>query len=216
MLFRTLWGGGVKWDNPDDIDIDVLPNQFVLKCNHDSGSVCICKDKSNFDVSFAKEKLRLALKRNFYWGGREWAYKNVVPYIFAEQYMEDESHEELKDYKVFCFNGKAHFVQVDFGRFSQHGRNCYDLDWNYLNVEYNYPTNSSVAIKKPEKLEEMISLAEKLAEGFPFVRVDFYSINDKLYFGEMTFYPEAGQAWFKPKEWDVRFGALLELPKNGK
>lgn len=205
--------GGANWHDPDEIDFDSLPDQFVLKCNHDSGSACICKDKAHFDREAAKQKLRQAMKRNYYWAGREWAYRQVTPCIFAEKYMEDESHRELKDYKVFCFGGKPYFIQVDFNRFAGHKRKIYDPDWIDIDIALGFPTDPSVHIEKPEKLDEMLRLAEKLSEGFPFVRVDFYSIYDKLYFGEMTFYPGGGQEIFKPKEWDARLGELIQLPK---
>lgn len=184
----------------------------MLKCNHDSGSVCICKDKRTFDKEAAVRKLNAALKTNLFWKGREWAYKKVKPCIFAEQYMEDESGSELKDYKIFCFNGEPFFVQVDYDRFAGHKRNYYDFNWK--KVEMSYGEFPSVReIERPENLEEMQQLARKLSEGWPFLRVDFYYIQGKIYFGELTFYPEAGALQIRPREWNLRLGELIKLPE---
>ena len=199
------------WEKFNDIDFDSLPNQFVLKCTHDSASVVIVKDKDSFDRKNADEKLTKSLKTNYYWYSREWVYKNIKPRIIAEKFMVDESGTELKDYKVYCFNGKPHLIQVDFGRFTHHERNLYDTEWNYIDKQIEYPKNPNVIIQKPSNLDKMLVLAEKLADGIPSVRIDFYSIDDRLYFGEITFYQEAGFAHFDPEEYEYELGEMIHL-----
>ena len=200
------------WDKAEDIDPDTLPEQFVLKCTHDSASVIICKDKRNFDWNTAIEKLSKSLAVNYFYPSREWPYKNIVPRIIAEQYMVDESGTELKDYKIYNFGGKPELIQVDFGRFVHHERNLYDLNWNYIDEQIEYPKNSQVSIERPEHLELMLGLAEKLSQEIPSVRTDFYSINGRVYFGEITFYQEAGFAHFSSDEYDRYLGSLIKLP----
>lgn len=200
------------WDRAEDIDFDSLPEQFVLKCTHDSGSVIICRDKQHFSRNAAISKLHKALQKNLYYYGREWPYKNVKPRIIAEKYMEDESGYELKDYKVFTFNGEPKIIQVDFGRYNgRHCRNFYNLNWKYMDMEILYPADASVKIERPQKLDEMLQLSRKLATG-PHVRIDLYSIRNRIYFGEMTFYHGNGFEEFRPFEWDLKFGEWLRLP----
>lgn len=200
------------WEDPDEIDFDVLPDQFVLKCNHDSGSVILCKDKSTFDIEAARVKLKKHMKKNLFWWGREWPYKEVPRRIIAEKYMVDESGTELKDYKIFCFNGKAKIIEVDFDRFVAHKRNLYSTRWESLNFEIQYPRDISYVIPRPETLNEILLLAEKLSHEIPHLRVDFYLIENKIYFGELTFYHEAGFGKFNPEEWDYKLGGWIELP----
>lgn len=201
------------WHRAEDIDFDSLPDQFVLKTNHDSGGVVICKDKSTFDKEAAKRKLNESLQRDFYKYGREWPYKNVERKIFAEKYMVDESGYELKDYKIFCFNGKPKFIQVDFDRFAEtgHKRNLYSTDWQLLKFEYGYPADYKHIIERPSNLKEMLDLAATLSRGHAFLRVDFYSINDASKFGETTFFPEAGYGEFFPEEKDAEYGNTLSI-----
>ena len=200
------------WNKFEDIDFSKLPDQFVLKCTHNSGGNIICKDKSKFDIKKARKKINKNLNRNYYYRAREWPYKNVKPKIVCEKYIVDESGDELKDYKIFCFNGEPKIIQVDFNRFSDHKRNLYDINWNYIPVSYNYPTYPNIVIKKPKKLNEMIEIARLLSKDFPFIRVDLYSIHDKIYFGELTFFPEAGFAKFNPESYDKELGKWLKLP----
>lgn len=195
----------------DEIDFDSLPNQFVLKCTHDSGGVTICKSKEELNKKELKREINKHLKNNYYYIGREWPYKNVKPRIIAEEYMVDESETELKDYKIFCFNGQAKYIQVDFSRFTGHKRNIYDMNWNLTEMQCGYPSDPNRKIEKPLKLELMISLANKLAKGKKFIRVDFYSILDKVFFGEMTFYPGAGLKEFKPDSWNKKLGDLINI-----
>lgn len=202
------------WERVEEIDFDSLPEQFVLKCTHDSGGLVICKDKKSLDREHAKEVLRRSMNRNYFWHGREWAYKNVKPRIIAEQYMVDESGVELKDYKIFNFNGTPKLIQVDFNRFVKHTKNIYDTKWNYLNVMINYPTDPNVKIEKPECLEEMLGIAAKLSEGFPFLRTDFYVINRKIYFGELTFFPGSGFMKITPESFDLEMGSWISLPEK--
>ena len=206
------------WERAEEIDFAMLPEQFVLKCTHDSGSVLICKDRKNFDEAAAREKLREKLNINYYYPSREWPYKNIKPRIIAEKYMTDESHVELKDYKIYTFGGKPCLIQVDFGRFTEHKRNLYTTDWKYIDETIEYPRDPSIQIGRPEKLEEMLLCAGKLAEGTASLRTDFYSINDKIYFGEITFYQEAGFAHFSSEEYARKLGEKICLPekKNGK
>ncbi len=203
------------WKHFDDIDFDTLPNQFVLKCTHDSGGLVIVKDKSKLDKRSAKKKLEKSLKRNFYWVGREWPYKNVPPRIIAEKYMTDESGIELKDYKIFNFNGEPKLIQVDYDRFVEHKRNLYTTDWQYIEAAINYPTDPNHQINRPKQLEKMLDLARKLSDGIPHVRTDFYCIDDRIYFGELTFYHASGFAWFKPESFNQEMGEWLKLPRGG-
>ena len=206
------------WDKFDDIDFDLLPNQFVLKCTHDSGGLVICKDKSTLDKVKAKEKIEQSIKTNYFWRGREWPYKNLKPRIIAEKYMVDESGYELKDYKFFCFNGevKALFVAKDRQKVGEETKfDFFDENFNHLPFTNGHP-NSEPPYFKPEGFEEMKVLAEKLSKDIPHVRVDFYNINGKIYFGELTFFHWSGLMPFEPNEWDYKFGEWLILSENKK
>lgn len=202
------------YDKVEDIDFDKLPNQFVLKWTHDSGGLVICKEKSKLNVGDARKKLKKGESSNYFWRNREWPYKDVHPRIIAEQYMVDESEIELKDYKFFCFNGKVKCLKVDFGRFKEHHANYYDTDMNLLPFgEVKYPPNYNHTIIKPKNFKKMIELAEKLSKYIPFLRVDFYNINGKIYFGELTFFPASGMGKIQPMEWDSKLGSWIELLK---
>lgn len=203
------------WDRFEDINFDELPQQFVLKCTHDSGGLVICKDKSSFDYEAAKKKIEASMKRNFYYHGREWPYKNVKPRIIAEKYMEDSSTKELRDYKIFTFDGvaKALFIATDRQDPTTDTKfDFFDADFVHLPFTNGHP-NAAVMPSKPESFEQMKILAEKLAEGIPHVRVDFYEVNGKPYFGEMTFSHWSGFTPFDPEEWDTTFGEWLKLPQ---
>lgn len=203
------------WNSVEEIDFDSLPNQFVLKCNHDQGSVVICKDKSTFDVEAAKRKLARKLKRNHYWSIREWPYKNVKPCIICEQYMQDDGgKEELSDYKVLCFNGEPKLIEVHRGRFGGgHTQDIYDLNWNKTKYyQPDVPTSDEV-MDKPVFAEEMISLSRKLSDGIPHVRVDWYYTNEHLYFSELTFYDGSGFDPFMDNQ-DLEIGSWLVLPEK--
>ena len=199
------------WDDFDDINFDDLPNQFVLKCTHDSGGLIICKDKSKLNIALARKKIKHCLNKNFYYYGREWPYKNVKPRIIAEPYMVDESGVELKDYKIFCFNGVPEYIEVDFNRFIKHKLNTYDFDWNPLNFGDKSENDYSANINKPNNLDLMRNIAKKLSENMKFLRVDFYNINGIVYIGELTLYPGSGFIQYNPENMDLKYGELLLL-----
>lgn len=201
------------YNSVDEIDFDKLPNQFVLKCTHDSGGIVICSDKSKLDIEAAKAKLRRGLKVNYYYQNREWPYKQVNPRIIAEQYMVDESGYELKDYKFFCFDGevKLLFIASDRGSKTEETKfDFFDTDFNHLPFTNGHP-NSTKPIKKPIGFEKMKELASKLSQGEPHLRVDFYDINGKVYFGELTFYHWSGMTPFEPIEWDYKLGEMIVI-----
>lgn len=200
------------YNTAEEINFDKLPNQFVLKCTHDSGCIVVCRDKSKLDIEAARKKLSKGLKRTYIIQNREYPYENVPRRIIAEQYMEDESGYELKDYKFFCFDGEPRMIQLDFDRFTQHKKNLYTLEWELLPFSFNYPSHPECIFPKPDGLEKMIALARILSKGIPFVRVDLYNINGRIYFGELTFFPASGVGRFTPHEWDYKLGELIHLP----
>ena len=197
----------------EEIDFDKLPNQFVLKCSHDSGGVIICKDKSQLDMDNARKVLSNGLKRNYYYQTREWPYKNVKPRIIAEQFMVDESGIELKDYKYYCFDGKVKMMFVATGRPYDTRFDFFGTNFNHLPVKQGYDW-ADKPISKPLGFDEMISLAEKLSKNIPHVRIDFYDINGQIYFGEMTFFDSSGWTPLEPVEWDYKMGSWINLPKQ--
>ena len=199
------------WDKFNDIDFDSLPEQFVLKCTHDSEGIVIVKDKNHFDKASAEKKISNALGQNFYYIGREWPYKHVRPRIIAEPYLVDNETGELRDYKFFCFSGEPKACFIASGReIGQTKFDYFDLDFNSLGIRQKYP-NSPTPVKKPVTFEKMIELAGKISKGFPHVRVDFYEVNGKLYFGEFTLYHFSGFMPFQPDLWDNEFGKWLKL-----
>lgn len=203
------------WNKFDDIDFNQLPNQFVLKCTHDSGGLVICKDKSKFDIKKARKKINKSLKCRYYKSYREWPYKDVVPKIIAETYMEDESGE-LKDYKFFCFDGKVKslFIASDRQKEDEDTKfDFFDNEYNHLPFTNGHP-NAKFLPKKPQMFKEMVNLAEILSEGFPHVRIDLYEVGTKIYFGEMTFFHWSGFVPFNPESWDYKFGEWLQLPSK--
>jgi len=202
------------YDNADEIVFSELPESFVLKCTHGSGCNIICPDKTKLDCEEAREKLKKWLKTDYYKIGREWPYNYVPRRIVAEQYLTDETKVELKDYKLFCFNGKVRVIEVDFNRFIGHKCNVYDREWNRINGEISYLSDNSVEIKRPANLEKMIELAEKVSSDFSFLRVDFYSVYDKIYFGELTLYPGAGFETYRPFEFNMQMGEYLQIPNK--
>ena len=207
------------WEKAEDIDFDKLPNQFVLKCNHSGGgNVVICRDKTQLDKQAAIKKLTSQLQNNNYWYGREWPYKNVVPRIIAEAFMSDGQHTDLTDYKFFCFNGVPLYCQVISDRSTGEKIDFFDMEWNLQEFtglhrpHYPHYPHYPYKIEKPICFEDMKQACGMLAEGIPFVRVDFYEIKGKVYFGEMTFYPAGGFGEFAPDEWNYTFGEKLMLP----
>ena len=201
------------YNRADDINFDELPNQFVLKCTHDSGGIVICKDKNKLDKKVAIEKLKKGLERNFFLETREWPYKNVKPRIIVEEYIDPGPQtNDLPDYKFFCFNGEPKFCQVISGRRTKMCIDFFDINWKHQ--PFHEPRNFSFAEvepKRPNHFEEMMKLAAVLSKGMPFSRIDFYDVNDKVYFGEITFYPTSGIGGFDPVEWDEIFGSYINL-----
>lgn len=204
------------WEKFSDIDFETLPNQFVLKCTHDSGGLLICKDKRNFDLKSAKKKIEHCLRRKYYYIHREWPYKDVVPRIIAEPYIEDKKTGELRDYKFFAFNGEVKVVFVATGRQNPDMETTFDffdMDYKHLDIVNGHP-NAEIIPEKPKNFEKMKELAKVLAKDIPHIRVDFYEVNEKIYFGELTFSHWSGMVPFEPVEWDYILGSWLELPKE--
>ncbi len=199
------------WERAEDIDFNSLPQSFVLKCTHDSGSVVICKDKKKLEIDKVRTLLNSKLGKNPYYFGREWPYKMVKPRIIAEQYLEDD---ELRDYKFMCFNGQAKCCFVFSDRFEESGvkLNVYDNKWQLMQMGRKYTTTKQ-GIERPINYDLMIKFSELLSKDIPFARVDFYEVKEKLLFGEITFYPNAGFTPFNPEEWDLIMGEWIELPK---
>jgi len=199
----------------DEINFNSLPDKFVIKCTHDSGGVFICTNKEKLNKKSLRNRINKKLKRNFFYNAREWPYKNVRPRIIIEKYMIDEYTSELRDYKFFCFNGKVKFFKIDFNRFTNHQANYYDTDGNLLEFgEKVCPPDFNAKLNMPYNLKKMIKLAEKISHNVPFIRVDFYEINKKIFFGEFTFYPAGGFGKFIPEKWDKIIGDMLELPNK--
>jgi len=213
------------WDNPDEIDFDMLPDKFVLKCTHNSGKgTCICRDKSNLDINAVREKLKEGLEQDYYLTSREWPYKNVSRRIIGEVFMEDEAYKDsekaLTDYKVFTFNGEPKLIYVYQSEHTEtKGKpvntycDVFDLNWDIVPVCQNF-ANDPITPSKPENLEKMLELSRILSKDIPFLRVDMYEINGRVYVGEMTFYSWAGFEPFHPEKWDYIFGEWLEIPNK--
>lgn len=201
------------WEHFDQIDFDALPDRFVLKCTHDSGGVVICKDKATFDQEAARKKLEASLKTNYYWLNREWPYRQIQPRILAEEYLEDATSHSLPDYKFFCFDGEPKFLFVVIGR--AEGKTCadfFDTEYHRFPVRQRHP-NAPVPPEKPQCFTEMLELSRKLSAGFKHVRVDFFQVNGKVYFGEMTLTHSGGYHPFQPESYDELFGSYLHLEK---
>lgn len=198
------------WNSVEEIEIGDLPNKFVLKTSHDSGGVVICEDKQSFDWKKAKKKLKKALKYNYYYVGREWPYKNIVPCIFAEQYLECQDTGGLVDYKFMCFDGTPKLMFTVTERTSGIKVDFFDMDFKHLPIVRHYP-NSVNEIKKPEHFELMKELSRKLAKDFPHVRIDFYEVGGRIFFGEWTFYPGNGLEEFSSYEEDLKIGEMITV-----
>ncbi|MGN0981832.1 MAG: ATP-grasp fold amidoligase family protein [Candidatus Limivicinus sp.] len=232
---------GGPWSSAGQIDIASLPDQFVLKCTHDSGSVIVCSDKSNFDMKSAQERLEKRLQRNYYYGDREWQYKNIHPQIIAEEFLSCPSNTSaaplpdvpldpqqlqgsvgLLDYRFLCFEGQVRALILDIGVIDSSGkatasfyRNIYDRDFQLLPVRLSH-ANYPQAIAKPKNYQAMVQLAEQLSRGFPHLRVDMYNLDGEIKIGELTLHHGSGMSnFFDPPEWDEIFGSWLTLPKLG-
>ncbi len=205
------------WDHFDDIDFESLPNQFVLKCAHDSGAVCICRDKKTFDIEKARQKINWSQEREYYYMWREWPYKDVPHRIIAEQYMKDKSQPELTDYKFYCFNGEPKFLYVSTG-LENHATAAISfltLDWQFAPYERCDYKPFAKLPPKPQNFDRMVEFARKLSAGMDFLRVDLYEINGEVYFSELTFSPGAGFTQFKDESHDLEIGKMLVLTPKG-
>lgn len=209
------------WENFDDIDFSTLPRQFVLKTTHGGGGggVVICRDKSSFDKVKAKNIINSSMKFDIYRNLREWPYKDVPKRIIAEKFMtpkKNPSPADLPDYKFFCFNGEPKFCQVIRDRHSKETIDFYDMDWRHQEFVGLNPVarNGLTPVARPIHLEKMADICRKLAKDIPFVRVDLYVIDDREYFGELTFYPASGIGVFTPKEWTDKLGDLITILEN--
>lgn len=199
------------WDTPDEIDLEKLPNEFVLKCTHDCSSMIFCRDKSTFDLENAKEILREGLKINYYDGLREWPYKNIKPRIIADMFLDDGREGELQDYKWWCFNGEPKIMYfTNKGNAGKCYENFYDMDFKPLMIDHGFPRRVP-EYEKPTEFEEMKEVAKKLSAGMSFVRIDFFDIKGHVYFGEFTFYDWGGGHPFSDDQ-DLKLGELMELP----
>lgn len=199
------------YDQFEDIDFKSLPKQFVLKCTHDSGGKIICKDKTKLNLLKTRKVFNKSLKRNYYYTGREWPYKQVKPRIICERYMVADDGEDLKDYKFFCFHGEPYFLFIATDREKDIRINYYNLKFQPLPFSQQDKKSDKV-IKKPVCFEEMIELARLLSKDIPHVRVDFYEIEGRIYFGELTFFNDSGLSKFEPDIYDELFGSWIKLP----
>ncbi|HDS8344728.1 TPA: glycosyltransferase, partial [Proteus mirabilis] len=198
------------YNTPSEINFNTLPKSFVLKCNHDVGSVMIINDKSKINEKAIKKKLKIALKNNIYYQNREWHYKNIKPKIICEELINIFPHNKKnypEDYKIHCFNGIPRYIELQFSRFSHDRRiNIYDFNWNLQPFLMGYK-NTNESIEKPKKLQEIYNISKTLSADFDYCRVDFYiTPDDSIYFGELTFTPCNGMDDFYPNEWDYLFG----------
>lgn len=204
-----------NWFNFDDIHLDTLPEQFVLKCNHDSGGLAICKDKKTFDMKNAKKKINKSLKDNFFYIGREYQYKNIRPRIICEKFISDNGNVPM-DYKIYCFNGKPDVIMVCKDRFRKNSHKAqyfyFDQNWNFIPLNKGDGLLVPPNIEKPKNLDKMFSIAKKLSEDFIFARIDLYNIEGKIYFGEITLTPNSGFDSDITEETDLYFGNKLEIP----
>lgn len=205
------------YDTVDEINLEELPDQFVLKCTHDSGGFAICKNKATFDFENAKTLLAKRQKRNFYKFSREWPYKDVKPRIIAEKFMDSLGKPESIEYKLTCFNGKVKLITVCGGiahaEFEKRTNDFYDREFNHLPF-YVFYKNPPKAIPLPDCIDDIIEYSEKLSEGIPEVRVDWYIHDGAIYFGEMTFFTWGGFCKFTPEEWNKTLGEWIILPKK--
>ena len=204
-----------SWENYDDVDFDKLPERFVLKCNHDSGGLVVCTDKSKLNHKEAKRKLEKSLKSNFFYIGREYQYRNIKPRIICEQFISDNGKVPM-DYKIYCFNGKPDVILVRRDRFSNNSHRAsylyFDQDWKFQPLNKEDENLVDVDILKPKNLDKMIEIARELSKDFFFARIDLYNIDGQIYFGEITLSPNSG---FDPDikyETDLMFGEKLKIP----
>ena len=210
-LLNEIYG---IYDDVEDLPIETLPKNFVIKGTHGSGFNLIVKDKKTVKWKMWNKIMKSWLRQDIYWSGREWVYKDLKRRLVIEKYLEDESGG-LLDYKFFCFNGQPRFMQLEVGRYTANTtRNFYDMDWNLLPFGKDLEHNPNILVEKPESFEEMKEIAKKLSKPFSFVRVDLYQVGGKIYFGEMTFFPAGGAPDFRPIEYDKIVGDMWDIGKN--
>ena len=206
------------YDSAEEIDFDKLPNQFVLKCTHDSGGIVVCRDKSKLDYEATRRKLRRGLKRTYVIQNREYPYKNVPRRIIAEQYLENtlSPTSALVDYKFYCFDGEPKYCQVIQDRDTHETIDFFDMEWRHQEFVGLNPAAGPAAVcpQRPKSFDVMKRIAHDLSQDKPFSRIDLYDINGKPYFGEITFFPASGMGMFTPKDWDEKLGKLIELPRK--
>lgn len=198
------------YDYVEEIDFNELPNQFVLKCTHDSGTIIICRDKAHLNQDSVLKILQSGLNRNYFYEHREPQYKNIKPRILCQEFISTPGGDVPSDYKIFCFDGVPTYIEVDTDRFEKHGRVIYDVNWNRAPFSIKF-VNPDLSAPKPDNLDEMLQVSTKLANRFKFVRVDLFSINNRIYFCELTFHHGAGYEQFYPDEYDLRLGEMLDL-----
>lgn len=203
-------------DKFEQINFNILPNEFVIKTTHDCGGVVICKNKKSFDFQKAKKIINNHLKRNYYLWCREWPYKNAKPRIIVEEFISDKVNSILPVYKFFCFNGNPYMIQViQNDKQADETIDYYDVNWNKLQLRTNFP-NSLIELEKPHALEEMVTICEKLSAGYPFIRVDLFTANNEIYFSEFTLFSDAGFVKYYPREWENKLGDMIILPNINK
>lgn len=204
------------WNTFEEINFDVLPNEFVLKCTHDSGSVVICHDKSTFDFNKAKKILKNSLNKNQYLAGREWVYKNIAPRIIAEKLLKNNQDiSAINDYKFMVFNGRTEMSFVCTNRFQDLKQTFFDREWKKLPIQMLY-NQSELPISKPHNYDLMLEISDKIGKyvNIPFLRVDLYEVNNKIFFSEITFYHDGGNATISPEEWRYKLGKMILLPTD--
>lgn len=204
------------FNSVDEISFDELPERFVIKCTHDSGSTFVCSNKREFDFESVKMKLAECLKTEYYWFGREWSYKNIKPRIIVEEFIGDENGVCPVDYKFFCFNGVMEYFKIDYNRFTNRAANYYDrkLEFQHFGKIHSTP-DPSIQLVLPDNFDEMVRITQVLSKGIPFLRVDLYSVNSQVYFGELTFYPSSGIEPFIG-DGDSILGNKLQLPPKSR
>ena len=201
------------WDCFDEIDFSSLPDTFVLKCNNDSGHYVICRDKRTMDMKAARKTITEGLKTNYYYQNREWVYKDIVPKVFAEQYLQQDSDDCLWDYKFFCFNGEPKIMYMEKEASESKTEAFFDMEQNYLDLEMDDP-RPDVPPALPTCFDQMKAIAAKLSAGIPFLRVDFFYVNETVYVGELTFFHCGGLAPVKPESWNRQLGSWIDIPKE--
>lgn len=197
------------WEKLENIDFATLPDKFVIKMNHDSSGAFICKDKAQLNMERLQSYIKTYFGRNYYWHLREWPYKNIEPRIFAEELLDDHTGETLRDYKFWCFNGVPTYMYCTVKGRAVY-ENFYDMEFTPVAINHGYPRHYP-EFEKPKGFETMKKLAEKLAVGLPFIRVDFFEVGDRIYFGEYTFYDWGGMSPFVTKDQDLELGKLIDL-----